>query len=322
MSDIAVVTGAAGFIGSHLVDALLDRGQRVVGVDNLRRGLRANLACAFGHPNFAFAEVDCSEIGRFRTVLRAMLPGGRADVIWHMAANSDIRAGADDPNVDLRDTFLTTHETLRLAREFGVCRFAFASTSAVYGERSETLTEDSGPLLPISTYGAMKLASEAAISAAVAGALDRAWIFRLPNVVGARSTHGVIYDLMQKLKTNRAELEVLGDGTQQKPYLHVSELVDAMLFIVERADASLNVHNISSRGAGTTVRFIADEVVRVASPGARIRYTGGDRGWVGDVPRFTYAVDRIEGLGWVPTQNSDDAVRRAVREAAAEVLGV
>jgi UDP-glucose 4-epimerase len=318
---IHLVTGAAGFIGSHLVESFLARGDRVVGIDNLRRGTRGNLRAALAHPSFAFAEADCSDTGAFRAALRTLLPDGRADMMWHMAANSDIRAGIADPDVDLRDTFLTTHEALRLAREHGIRRFAFASTSAVYGERSQALHEDSGPLLPISNYGAMKLAAEAAVSAATASALERAWIFRFPNVVGPRATHGVIYDFMMKLKADRSELEVLGDGTQQKPYLHVGELIDAMSFIVARADAPINVYNISNRGPGTTVRFIAEETVRVASPGARIRYTGGDRGWVGDVPRFSYALDRLDALGWSPAHSSDDAVRRAVREAAAEVLG-
>jgi UDP-glucose 4-epimerase len=123
-----------------------------------------------------------------------------------------------------------------------------------------------------------------------------------------------------KLKASRHELEVLGDGTQQKPYLHVLELIRAMTFVVDRAADALNVYNISSCGPGTTVRFIAEEVVDVVSPGTAIRYTGGDRGWVGDVPRFSYALDRVTALGWSPTQTSDDAVRRAVRETAAELL--
>ncbi|MGE3934271.1 MAG: NAD-dependent epimerase/dehydratase family protein [Rhodospirillaceae bacterium] len=319
---IHVVTGAAGFVGSHLVDALLAQGDRVAAVGSLRLGTRAFLAAAQSSPAFGFAEADCSDAAAFRAALRGLLPDGRADMIWHMAANADIRAGVGDPDVDLRHTFLTTHEALRMAREFGVRRFAFASTSAVYGERSGALTEDSGPLNPISNYGAMKLAAEAAVSAATARTLDRAWIFRFPNVVGSRATHGVIYDFMHKLKADPTTLEVLGDGTQQKPYLHVAELIAAVKFIVARANDRLNVFNVSSRGPGTTVRFIAEEAVRVATPGARIRYTGGDRGWVGDVPKFSYSTDKLAALGWSAPQTSDDAVRRAVRETAAEILGV
>jgi UDP-glucose 4-epimerase len=317
----AVVTGAAGFIGSHLVDTLLAGGNRVIGIDNLSRGTRANLAAALNHPSFAFAEADCSDTRSFGEAVRTLLPDGRADMLWHMSANSDIRAGIADPDVDLRDTFRTTHEALRFARQLGVGRFVLASTSAVYGERSDALHEDAGPLRPISNYGAMKLAAEAAVSAAAASFLEKAWIFRFPNVIGSRATHGVIYDFMLKLKANRNELEVLGDGTQQKPYLHVHELIGAMTFVVERAPAAFNVYNVSSHAPGTTVCFIAEEVVRVVNPNTRIRYTGGDRGWAGDVPRFSYALDRIEALGWSPTESSDDAVRRAVRETAAEMLG-
>lgn len=319
MTRPVVVTGAAGFIGSHLVDALIARGERVVGIDNLCRGTRKNLARALAGNAFSFVEADCSRADAFRAALRGVLPPEGASMIWHMAANSDIRAGIADPDIDLRDTFLTTHEALRMAREFAIPRLAFASTSAVYGERSDALAEDSGPLLPISNYGATKLAAEAEISAAVAAGLERAWIFRFPNVVGARATHGVIYDLILKLKANPAELEVLGDGTQQKPYLHVLALIEAMLHIVDAANRPINVVNVSCDGPGTTVRFIAEEVVRVVRPDARIRYTGGDRGWVGDVPRFTYALDRLKALGWQPREGSDDAIRRAVRETAADL---
>ena len=167
----------------------------------------------------------------------------------------------------------------------------------------------------------MKLASEAAISAAIESFLERAWIFRFPNVVGSRSTHGAIYDFAQKLKRNPQELEVLGDGTQEKPYLHVSELLDAMLFIVGHAAERLNFYNIGTAGSVTNVRYIAEAVVRRQAPGATIRYGTGSKGWVGDVPKFNYSIEKLSRLGWHPQLTSDQAVDRAVAEVVSEVTG-
>jgi UDP-glucose 4-epimerase len=165
----------------------------------------------------------------------------------------------------------------------------------------------------------MKLASEASISAAVESYLEQAWIFRFPNVVGSRATHGIIYDLLGKLATDPPALEVLGDGTQQKPYLHVSELIDAMCFIVQHASERLNYFHIGAEDEGATVEYIAETVLRHAAPQKTIRYTGGNRGWVGDVPRFRYSIEKLATLGWKPQLCSREAVNRAVGELYAEV---
>jgi UDP-glucose 4-epimerase len=167
----------------------------------------------------------------------------------------------------------------------------------------------------------MKLASEAIISAAQESFLQRAWIFRFPNVVGSRSTHGVIHDFVQKLKQTPAELEVLGDGSQAKPYFHVNDLIDAMLFITDHAAEPLNYFNIGTADSVTTVRYIAKAVVDRMAPGAKISYTGGSKGWPGDVPRFNYSIEKLAALGWVPKLTSDEAVDRAVEEVVGEALG-
>lgn len=312
MSTKCLVTGAAGFIGSHLIDALLARGCTVIGLDNMKLGRQNNLAGALNNPAFHFRQADINDLEGCRKILStAATP---IDMVWHLAANSDIRAGVNDPDVDLRDTFLTTYNTLKLMREFKIPRLAFASTSAIYGVQPGLLVEDMGPLFPISNYGAMKLASEVAISAALESYLEQVWIFRFPNVVGSRATHGAIYDFLMKLRQNPAELEVLGDGSQEKPYLHVSELVQAMLFIHGQAKEKLNFFNIAPEQGVTTVRRIAEMVVQHAAPQARIRYTGGSRGWVGDVPKFRYAIGKLKALGWSPKLDSDAAVELAVRE--------
>ena len=200
-----------------------------------------------------------------------------------------------------------------------VPRLAFASTSAIYGVLPGLMREDAGPLFPISNYGAMKLASEAVISAALEAFLERAWIFRFPNVVGSRATHGAIYDFVQKLKKNPAELQVLGDGSQEKPYFHVADLLEAMLFIVDTARERLNFFNIGTAETVTGVRYMAEAVVRRQAPGAAIRYGAGNKGWVGDVPRFNYSIAKLKQLGWSPRLTSDQAVDRAVDEVVREL---
>lgn len=309
-----LVTGAAGFVGSHLTDRLLELGNTVIGIDNFSRGTQGNLSRSLLDAGFRFFETDVSDL----SALRKIFSSYEIDTVWHMVANSDIGAGVADPNVDLKDTFLSTFNVLVAMREAHIRKIAFASTSAVYGVHEETLEENIGPLFPISNYGAMKLASEALISAAVESYLERAWIFRFPNVIGPRATHGIIFDLLTKLSRQPADLEVLGNGTQQKPYLHVSELIEAMLWIYDHAKDPLNWFNIGPPDEGTTVKEIAEAVQKQAAPATPIRFTGGNRGWVGDVPKFRYSIEKLKRLGWSPQLTSRQAVERAVLEIHAE----
>jgi UDP-glucose 4-epimerase len=236
--------------------------------------------------------------------------------VWHLAANSDIPAGIEDPTIDLQRTFLTTVGVLAAMRAHGVPTLHFASSSAIYGDLGmREIYEDIGPLEPISNYGAMKLASEAQIRAAVEAYLPRANIFRFPNVIGVPATHGVIMDFMAKLRVNPDRLDVLGDGSQQKAYLHVDDLVEAMVHIAAQ-DGRYLVYNIGPTDDGVTVRWIAETVRDHVSPGAAIHFGEGSRGWVGDVPRFRYSTARLRAAGWAPRIGSQDAVRRAVVEIA------
>ncbi len=310
-----LINGVAGFIGCNLAQTFLAQGRRVAGFDNFCRGERRNLEGVKNHPAFAFLEVELSDINAFFAAAERIHVNTPITEIWHMAANSDIPAGITDAQVDLRDTFMTTFNTLEVMKRLNIPTLAFASSSAIYGDHNGAhLYEDMGPLFPISNYGAMKLASEAAISAAVEAWLKRACVFRFPNVIGTPATHGALLDFVRKLKKMPANLEVLGDGTQQKSYLHVDELIDAMLFIRDHAPEQLAYYNIGADDDGVTVRFMAEQVVSAASPGAKITYGQSNKGWVGDVPRFTYSIDKLRALGWSPKLGSAVAVTQAINQ--------
>lgn len=236
-----------------------------------------------------------------------------------MAANSDIPAGVENADVDLKDTFMTTAEILRCMKVSNIGKLFFASSSAIYGDLGDQpLHEEIGPLLPISNYGAMKLASEALISAAVESYLERACLFRFPNVVGIPATHGVILDFVRKLKKSCCHsLEVLGNGSQRKAYLHVSDLVSAMLLVRSQTDApKIAPINIGPVDTGVYVHWIAEQVICRVAPNANIKFGTGNRGWVGDVPKFHYSTAKIQKLGWRPKLGSEEAVLRAIDEIA------
>jgi UDP-glucose 4-epimerase len=308
-----LVTGGAGFIGSHLCDRLLERGGRVWCVDNLRLGRCRNIAHLEALPDFRFIDLDVLD----RPALAALFAEAAFDAVFHMAANSDIAAGTANFQLDLELNQLTTVAVLEVMQAHGVKRLFFASTSAIFGETDAVLYEDFAPLRPISFYGASKLAAEAYISVFAHTFGGRAVVLRFPNVVGERATHGVIYDFMRKLEADRGKLEVLGDGRQSKPYLYVRDLVDAMLTAWDKADAPLAVYHAAGIGT-TSVREIAEIVVAAAGrPDTRIVFTGGDRGWPGDVPRFRYDISRLQALGWQPQRHSTDAVRYAVERILA-----
>lgn len=311
-----VITGGAGFVGINLARRLLSGGASVVALDDLSRGMASDLAELEGYEAFEFHRLDCSDAPSMIELFGRL---GPITDVWHLAANSDIPAGIENPAIDLQRTFLTTVGTLAAIRAHRIPVLHFASTSAIYGDLgSRELVEDIGPLEPISNYGAMKLASEAQIRAAVEAYLPRANIFRFPNVIGVPATHGVILDFVAKLRATPDRLQVLGNGSQQKAYLHVDDLVDAMLHIVALPGRYL-VFNIGSADEGVTVRSIAEAVRDHVAPRAVIRYGESDRGWVGDVPRFRYSIERLRSTGWKPRLSSEAAVRRAIREIANQV---
>lgn len=322
-SAVSVVAGGAGFIGSNLAPSLYAEGRCLVILDDLSRGKEEYLAQIKekGGNSINFFKVDLSNLDATLSAFKHAERFGVIDEVWHLAANSDIPAGVENANVDLKDTFMTTYNLLQAMKLNRVLNLHFASSSAIYGDLgSAVLHESIGPLLPISNYGAMKLASEALASASAESFLERVNLFRFPNVVGVPATHGVILDFMNKLTANPSRLDVLGDGTQQKSYLHVSDLVAAMLRIRAQSSTSkTSIVNIGPVDEGVTVKWIAEQVVKRISPNAYIEFGLGNRGWIGDVPKFTYSTEKLQSYGWKPELNSAGAVMRAIDEIALQL---
>lgn len=307
-----IVTGGAGFIGSHLVDTLIARGDRVTVIDSLSAGSRKNIARHIDGGKVTLVVADLLSDG-WQDTLKG------ADRIYHLAADPDVRQSALIPEGPVNNNIITTFRVLEAMRRYNVPEIAFTSTSTVYGEATVIPTpEEYAPLEPISVYGASKLACEALISAYCHSFTMKGWIFRFANIIGARSGHGVLIDFINKLADNPREMEILGDGKQKKSYLEVQECVDAMLFAVGHATATVNTFNIGSED-WIDVKAIADIVAKKKGLSqVRYRFTGGERGWVGDVPKMQLSIARMKALGWKPRHGSQESVCMAVQAMLAE----
>ena len=305
-----LVTGGAGFIGSHIIDYLLARGDEVVCVDNFSLGKKENLNDALKNKHFHLHNFNLLELDKLREVFN----DGEFDIVYHLAANSDIQAGCYNVEIDLRNTFLTTFNILSCMRTYGVNEIIFASSSAIYGDLDQRLSEHIGPLFPISNYGAAKLSSEAYISAFCENYTMKAWIIRFPNVVGWRLTHGVIYDLLNRLENDQTELLVLGNGKQQKPYLYIDDLIDAIDCIYKETNDKINYFNVAANSVTTVKEIVNILLKKLGLEATKINYTGEDRGWVGDVPKFKYDLSKISSLHWQPTLSSNEAITLCIEK--------
>jgi len=294
------VTGGAGFIGSHLVDRLLTEGHEVTVFDNLSSGKKAFIAHHFDNERFLFLKADLLNKKRLEKEIK------NHDVVFHIAANPDVRSGPDDPSMAEKD-MQATYNLLDAMRKTHVKKIVFSSSSVIYGE-------DYGPLLPISVYGAAKLASEGLISSFAHTFDMQAWMFRFANVVGMRGTHGVIVDFIHKLRKNPQELEILGDGEQKKPYLYVTECVDGFMHGFKAAGDQLNVFNLGVDSTTKVTRIAEILVEEMGLENVDFKYTGGTRGWKGDVPHFQFDISKIKNIGWQPKHSSDEAVRKAIKD--------
>jgi UDP-glucose 4-epimerase len=309
----SLVVGGAGFIGSHMVDKLVLRGPVTI-YDNLSVGRREFIAGHLTSGRATLVEGDVLDLERLTSVMN-----GHALVV-HLAANPEARWGLERTRLDLEQGTIATYNVLEAMRRARVPRLVFSSSGTVYGDSTAVCAEGDLGRLPISLYGASKLAGEALIGAFVECFDLHAWIFRFGNVVGPRGTHGAALDFLKKLKANPNELEVLGDGRQAKPYLHVDDCVDGMLFGLAHAAPPLAIHNLAPSDTTSVARIAALCIAASPHKNATIRYTGGDRGWPGDIPRSRMNPEKLAELGFRVRHSSDDAVRIAIEALAREVF--
>jgi UDP-glucose 4-epimerase len=302
----AFVTGAAGFIGSNLVDALLARGDTVVGYDNFSTGIEAFLAGALGNPRFSLVRGDLLDPAALTTAMAG------CDMVFHLAANADVRFGTEHPMRDLEQNTIATFRVLEAVRANSIRRIAFSSTGSVYGEATVIPTPEDAPF-PVQTslYGASKIACEGLISAYAEGFGLQGIVFRFVSILGPRYTHGHIFDFYRQLRADPSQLRVLGNGLQRKSYLHVDDCVSAILTAVERFEGKYGVFNLGTDEycqVNDSIGWIAAELgldpVR--------HYTGGERGWIGDNPFIFLDCGRIRALGWQPAHSIEQGVRRTL----------
>ena len=307
-----LVTGGAGFIGSHLVDHLVARGDRVSVYDNMSSG-RAEFLAHHGDA-VQFIQGDLLDLDATVAAMEGI------ELVFHLAANPDIRLGTRVTDTDLKQGTIATYNVLEAMRRAEVKHIAFASSSVVYGEAAEMPTPETyGPLFPISLYGASKLGSEALITSWVGTFGLKAWLFRFANIVGARGTHGVIFDFIHKLKADPSRLEVLGNGRQEKSYMEVVDCAQAMIHLTETTDEAVNCFNLGTHDT-CSVRRIAEIVIEETGfKNVSIEYTGGDRGWAGDVPKTMLDPARLYASGFEPNYNSEESIRHTATTLIQEI---
>jgi UDP-glucose 4-epimerase len=302
-----IVTGAAGFIGSTLVDRLLADGHNVTGIDNFSTGQRRFLEGALAHTNFRLVEIDLLDL----EALKQAFAGG--DVVFHLSANADVRFGTNHPRKDLEQNTIATYNVLEAMRTNGIKKIAFSSTGSVYGEAPVVPTPEDGPF-PIQTslYGASKAAGEGLIAAYCEGFGFQSWIFRFVSILGERYTHGHVFDFYQKLKTDPSRLPVLGNGKQRKSYLYVQDCIDAILLAMDKAGDKVNIFNLGVDGyveVNDSIGWICEEL----GVNPNMEYSGGDRGWIGDNPFIFLDTKKIRALGWKPKFDIQQGIIKTVK---------
>ncbi|MBI79201.1 MAG: UDP-glucose 4-epimerase [Gammaproteobacteria bacterium] len=313
-----LVTGGAGFIGSHLVDELIKAGNEVVVYDNFSSGRKEFLENSLSTGNVELVTGDLLNLEMLTKAMEGI------DLVYHLAANPDIRLGTSVTDTDLKQGTIATYNVLESMRKNGCKNIAFSSSSVVYGEAKLMPTpEDYGPLFPISLYGASKLGSEGLISAWVGTFGIKAWIFRFANIIGTRGTHGVIFDFIHKLKKDSSRLEVLGNGLQEKSYMEVIDCSRAMIHVVNNFDDQLNYVNLGSSNTCSVSRIAQLVIEESGFSDVSIEFTGGDRGWAGDVPKAMLEVKKLNDSGFKCEFQSDEAVRFTAKSLIKEIgLGV
>jgi UDP-glucose 4-epimerase len=300
------VTGGGGFIGSNLVDRLLAADHQVVAYDNFSSGFRQFLGPALQNPRFRLVEGDLLDLAALGAAMK------NSEFVFHLAANADVRFGTEHPRKDLEQNTIATFNVLEAMRTNGLKRIAFSSTGSIYGEPEIFPTPETCPF-PIQTslYGASKLGGEGLISAYCEGFGFQAWIFRFVSVLGERYTHGHVFDFFKKLSADPTALDVLGNGRQRKSYMYVQDCIDAMLLAIDGASAKVNILNLGTDGyceINESISWICDAMG--ISP--KLRYSGGERGWIGDSPFIYLDTSRIRSLGWQPKLTIKEGILRTL----------
>lgn len=303
-----LVTGGAGFIGSHLCESLLSQGDSVVAIDILSSGSIENIANIQNHSNFKFYEADLLDIEQMRCILQE----NKTDIVYHLASNTNVSKGEESYIFDFQQTFETTLTVLKLLHEFSINKLFFSSSSTIYGEVTQPINETNCNIRPISYYGASKLASEAFISAFAEKYNVQVWIVRLANVVGNRMVHGVIPDFVKKLKDNPSELVVLGSRERMKPFVYIDDVINGIMLIIKKAIEPYNVFVIGN-DTETSIQNIAKMVIQEMNLNAKIIHVKEGKSWLGDIEKYCCSNEKIKQLGWKITYTSDDAVLKTIR---------
>lgn len=303
----AFVTGAAGFIGSNLVDRLLRDGHSVVGYDNFSAGQERFIAAALKEPGFELVRADILDSDRLVAAMRG------CDFVFHLAANADVRFGTHQPSRDLEQNTIGTFRVLDAMRVNGIKRIAFSSTGSVYGEATVFPTPEDAPF-PIQTslYGAAKVAGEALVQAFCEGFGMQGWIFRFVSILGERYSHGHVFDFYRRLRQDPTQLHILGNGKQRKSYLYVEDCVNAVLCAIERAQEKINIFNLGT-DEYCEVNDSAGWICEAMGISPQRTYSGGERGWIGDSPFILLDCKRIRALGWAPKVSIRDGILRTLR---------
>jgi|TARA_Y100000310_G_scaffold340185_2_gene435111 UDP-glucose 4-epimerase len=302
------ITGGAGFVGSHTADKLLEMDCSVTVYDNLKTGQSdIFLKDAKTNKDFKMVEGDILDLDK----LKSEMDGH--DFVFHLSANADVRGGLDNTRIDLEQNTIGTWNVLEAMKINNVKGIAFSSTSAMYGEPDKFPTPENYNPTQTSLYGASKLAGEAMIQAFCEGFGIKSWIFRFVSLIGERYTHGVIFDFIKKLHSDPKELEILGDGEQKKSYLYIGDCVNAMVFAIQNADEKVNTFNLGNVEY-MNVKDVANIIIEeMKLSDVKFKFTGGEKGWIGDAPFVQLAVDRIQSLGWKPEVSIEDGIRKTAQ---------